>query len=68
MSACRGYANLRKPHSRLCPSTYRPTVREMGRLELGGSLFGEEVLEDVGGLDSPYWRPRENGGSALSIR
>ena len=40
----------------------------MGRLGLGGSLFGEEVLEDTGGLDVPYWRPRENGGLALSIR
>jgi len=42
---------------------------EVGRLRLGGSLL-KEALGDVGGprIHAPYWRPRGNVESMLSIR
>ena len=42
---------------------------EVERLRLGGSLL-KEASGDVGGpqVHAPYWRPKENVGSTLSIR
>ena len=41
---------------------------EIGKLKLGHSPLKEGALEDAGGPHTPYWQPRENVASTLSIR